>query len=54
MALYRVYAYAMILHTQADQLLPQLFMLQFDTLPSQCKHIEHMHEGVCYTPGTSI
>ena len=24
-----------------------LLMEQFDTLPIQCKHIEHMHEGVC-------
>ena len=30
----------------ADQLLPQLFMEQFDTFPIQCRHIEHMHEGV--------
>ena len=30
----------------ADQLLPQLLMEQFDTLPTQCTHIEHMHEGV--------
>ena len=30
----------------ANQLLPQLLMEQFDTLPIQCKHIEHMHEGV--------
>ena len=30
----------------ADQLLPQLLMEQFDTLPLQYKHIEHMHEGV--------
>ena len=43
--LYRVYAYAMIVHTQADQLLPQLLVEQFDSLPSQCRHIEHMHEG---------
>ena len=28
----------------ADQLLPQLLMDQFDTLPMQCRHIEHMHE----------
>ena len=39
-------AYAIIGHTQADQLLPQLLMDQFDTLPIQCRHIEHMHEGV--------
>ena len=30
----------------ADQLLPQLLMEQFDTLPLQYRHIEHMHEGV--------
>ena len=29
----------------ADQLLPQLLMEQFETLPIQFKHIEHMHEG---------
>ena len=32
----------------ADQLLPQLLIEQFDTLPKQCKHIEHMHEGVLF------
>ena len=32
----------------ADQLLSQLFMEQFDTLPIQCRHIEHMHEGVLF------
>ena len=30
----------------ADQLLPQLSMEKFDTLPVQCRHIEHMHGGV--------
>ena len=30
----------------ADQLLPQLLMEQFDTLPIQYRHIEHMHPGV--------
>ena len=30
----------------ANQLLPQLLMEQFDTLPIQYRHIEHMHEGV--------
>ena len=39
-------AYAIIGHTQAKQLLPQLLMEQFDTFPIQCRHIEHMHEGV--------
>ena len=32
----------------ADQLLPQLLMEQFDTLPVQCRHIEHMHVGVWF------
>ena len=31
----------------ADQLLKQLLIEQFDTLPIQYRHIEHMHEGVC-------
>ena len=30
----------------ADQLLPQLLMEQFYTFPIQCRHVEHMHEGV--------
>ena len=30
----------------ADQLLKQLLMEQFDTLPIQYRHFEHMHEGV--------
>ena len=34
------YAYAIIGHTRADQLLPQLLMEHFDTLPIQCRHIE--------------
>ena len=38
------YAYAIIGLTRADQVLPQLFMEQFDTFPIQCRHIEHMHE----------
>ena len=42
-----IYAYAIIGHTRADQL-PQLLMEQFDTLPIQCRHIEHMHEGVWF------
>ena len=43
-----LYAYAIIGQTRADQLLPQLLMEQFDTLPIQCRHIEHMHEGVWF------
>ena len=26
----------------------QLLMEQFDTLPIQCRHIEHIHEGVWF------
>ena len=40
--------YAIIVHTRAHQLLPQLSMEQFDTLPIQCRHIEHMHGGVWF------
>ena len=36
------YAYAIIGHTRADHLLPQLLMEQFDTFPIQCRHIEDM------------
>ena len=32
----------------ADQLLPQLLMEQSDTLPIQCRLIEHMHEEVWF------
>ena len=43
-----LYAYSIRGHTRADQLLPQLLMEQFDTLPIQCRHNEHMHEGVWF------
>ena len=49
---------AEIVPSWANQLLPQLLMEQFDTLPIQCKHIdtlpiqckhiEDMHEGVWF------
>ena len=42
------YAYAIIGHVQADQLLPQLLMKEFDTFPIQCRQIEHMHGGVWF------
>ena len=42
------YVYAIIGHTRANQLLPQLLMEQFDTFPIQSRHIEHMHEGVWF------
>ena len=40
------FVYAWIVPFWADQLLPQILMEQFDTLPIQYRHIEHMHEGV--------
>ena len=43
---YMALVYAWIVPLWADQLLPQLLMEQFDTLRIQCRHIEHMHEGV--------
>ena len=42
------FVYAWIVPSWADQLLPQLFMEQFDMLPIQCRPIEHMHEGVWF------
>ena len=41
------FVYAGIVPLWAGQLLPQLLMEQFDTWGIQCRHIEHMHEGVC-------
>ena len=43
----------MIVHTRADQLLSQLLIEHFDTLPTQCRHIEHMHEGVWFPKSIS-
>ena len=38
------FVYVLMVPPWADQLLPQLLMVQFDTLPIQCRHIEHMHK----------
>ena len=43
---YIAFVYAWIVPLWADQLLLQLLLEQFDTLRIQCRHIEHMHEGV--------
>ena len=45
---YMAFVYALIVPLWADQLLPQLLRKQFDTLSIQCRHIEHMHEGVYF------
>ena len=44
----KAFVYAKMVPSWADQLLPQLLMEQFETLPIQFKHIEHMHEGVLF------
>ena len=44
----KAFVYAQMVPSWADQLLPQLLMEQFVTLPIQFKHIEHMHEGVLF------
>ena len=40
------------MHTRADQL-SQLLVEHFDTLPTHCRHIEHMHEGVWFAKNIS-
>ena len=45
---FKAFVYTWIVPSWADQLLPQLLMEQFDMLPIQCRHIEHMHEGVWF------
>ena len=45
---YMALVYAWIVPLWADQLLPQILMEQFHTLPLQCRHIEHMHQGVWF------
>ena len=42
------FVYAWIVPSWDDLLLPQLLIEQFDTLLIQCRHIEHMHEGVWF------
>ena len=42
----KAFVYALMMPSWAVQHLPQLLMEQFDTLPIQCRHIEHIHEGI--------
>ena len=42
------FEYARIVPSWANQLLPQLLMERFDTLPIQFSHIENMREGVWF------
>ena len=46
--IFKVFVYALTVPSLADQLLPQLLMVQFDTLPIQYRHTKHMHEGVWF------
>ena len=46
MLVYRGYASAMIVYKRADQLLLQVLMDHFDSLPLQYRHIGHLHEEV--------
>ena len=44
-------AFALLVLSRADHLLPQHLILQFDTLPKQCtefRHIEHILEDVLF------
>ena len=42
----KAFVYAQMVPSWAYQLLPQLLIEQFDTLPIQYSPIEHMYEGV--------
>ena len=42
------FVYAWIVPSLGDQLLPQLLMMKFYTLPVQCRHIELIDEGVWF------
>ena len=45
---YMAFVYAQKVPSWADQLLLQLLIQQYNTLPIQCRYIEHMHEGVWF------
>ena len=44
----KVFVNVLMVPSWADQLLLQLLVEQFDTLPIQCRHIEHLLEGVSF------
>ena len=41
-----VYAYVVIVHPQANEILRQLLMNNLGTLPSHCSFIKRMHEEI--------
>ena len=50
-----LYAFAIIGHTRANQLLPQLLMEQFDTFTIQCRHIEQFSsEKIIFDKMTAV
>ena len=40
------FVYAWIVHMWGNQLVPQLLLKQADTLLTQYRHIEHLHEDL--------
>ena len=44
----KTFVYAWMVPSWADQLLPQLLVEQFETLPIHYRHIEHMNERVWF------
>ena len=42
------YAYASYYRPYMGRSTPTTAFEQFDTFPIQCRHIEHMHEGVWF------
>ena len=42
------FVYAWIVPLWTDKLLLQLLMEQFDTMLLQCRHNEHIHDGVWF------
>ena len=40
------FVYALIVHMHANQFIPQILMKQSDTLSTQYRHTEHLHEDV--------
>ena len=50
-----LYAYAIIGHTRANQLLPQLLMEQFDTFTIQCRRMkEFSSEKIIFDKMTAV
>ena len=44
----RGYSCDMIVHTRAHKLILKILIEQFDTLPTQCRHIKHVDAGIWF------